>query len=293
VVAFSEWLERRRLSRIALVALLFPLPFLAVLSAAVVVLTTNTQGWRVAAQDCAVAMLVLVLFTTLAGGFWFEVGVGAGVTWSVAIFLGSLRRAGSLTLAVQTCVLLGVMAALAFALWNPDPQAYWEQVVRDLTARARSAGIEVGPGDLASGAAQVMTGVIAASAVASCLAALFLGSWWAGSVGGQSFGQEFQGLRMGRLLGAVAGVLGLLFLTGLRTTGDDLLIVLATGFVVQGLAVIHWHGARRRWPRLWPLALYLPLALVPALAALETLFLAMLGLLDNGYSLRRLRSKVV
>jgi hypothetical protein len=266
---------------------------LAVLSAAIVVLTTNVRGWRVAAQDCTAALFLLAILTALAGGFWFEIGVGAGVTWVLAVFLGNLRRSGSLTLAVQTAVLLGVIATLAFVLWSPDPQAYWEHVLRDLTARARAAGIEVGPGDLVPAAAQVMTGIMAASAVISCIAALFMGCWWAGPAGAGSFGQEFQALRMGRALGVVAGFLGVLFLTGLRTTGDDLLIVLATGFVVQGLAVIHWHGARRKWPKLWPLALYLPLALVPALAAFEITFLALLGLLDNGYGLRRVGSKVV
>jgi hypothetical protein len=82
-------------------------------------------------------------------------------------------------------------------------------------------------------------------------------------------------------------------LTAARPTADDLLIILGTGFVLQGLAVVHWHGARRNWPRTWPWALYLPLGLLPALAGIELLLLALLGLLDNGYSLRRAPDKVV
>jgi hypothetical protein len=40
--------------------------------------------------------------------------------------------------------------------------------------------------------------------------------------------------------------------------------------------------------------LYLPMALLPALAAVQMLVLALLGLLDNGFPLRRrLGSKVV
>ena len=116
MAGFSEWLIERRLSRIALIALLFPLPLLAVLSAAVVVLTTNTRGWRIAAEDCAAAMLALITLTAIAGGFWFEIGIGAGVTWLVAVLLGHMRKTGSLTLAVQTAVLLGVTGALAFLL---------------------------------------------------------------------------------------------------------------------------------------------------------------------------------
>jgi hypothetical protein len=134
---------------------------------------------------------------------------------------------------------------------------------------------------------------MSASVVASAVAALFIGCWWAGQIGGGRFSAEFRELRMGKVLGVLAGVIGLLFLTAARPTADDLLLVLGTGFVLQGLAVVHWHGARRAWFRGWPLLLYMPLGLLPALAGLELSLLALLGLLDNGYSLRRPVGKVV
>jgi hypothetical protein len=286
----GEWLATRRPARIALIAFLFPMPLLAVVSAALVAQAAITQGWRSASMECAAALVLLAAVTALAGGFWLEIGAGAAVTWLVAMMLGELRRAGSLALALQVAVLLGVAGAVAFTLWSRDPQAFWEQVLRDVAERAKSAGLEIGPADLLPGAARVMTGMMAASAVASSLAALFLGSWWADR---RNFGAEFQELRMGRVMGILAAGLGVLVLTGLRPAVDDLLLVLATGFVVQGLAVIHWHGARREWPRAWPVALYLPLALLPALAALELALLALLGLADNGYGLRRTGGKVV
>lgn len=293
MAGLADSLLGRRLPRIALIAVLFPVPLLAVISAAIVVAVTGTHGWRIAVQDCGGALLLLMALTALAGELSWGIGLGAAVTWLVAIGLGHLRQAGSLTLAVQSAVLAGVLGAVVFTVWSRDPQAYWEQVLKDLTQRARSAGIDVGPADLIPGAAQVMTGMMSASAVASSLAALFLGSWWAGKATGRGFGSEFQEVRMGRVLGVVAGIAGVLFLTSLRPGVDDILLVLGVGFVVQGLAVIHWHGARREWPKAWPLALYLPLALLPAVAAVEMLLLALLGLFDNGYSLRRTGGKVV
>lgn len=287
-----NWLAARRAVRIGLVALLFVLPLLAVVSAALVVLTAIASGWRVALQDCGVALLVVAGLAFAFGDSSGGIALGAAVTWLVAIGLGQLNRSGSLTLAVQAAVVAGVACVIGFVAWSPDPAAYWEEVLRDFTGRARSAGIDVGPADLIPGAAQVMTGMMSASAVASAIAALFLGSWWASGPGGGRFGPQFQSIRMGRVIGGIAGVCGLLFLTSGRTTADDLLLVLAVGFVVQGLAVVHWHGARRDWPRAWPVALYLPLALVPALAAIEMLLLALLGLVDNGFSLRRDRQVV-
>jgi hypothetical protein len=289
----ADWLAERRVSRIALIALFFPLPLLALVSAAVAVFAVGVRDWRVAAEDCAAALLLLAGGTALAGGYWLEISLGAVLTWAVSIALAHLRKAGSLTLAVQTAVLLGLAGALSFSLGSRDPQAYWEEVLRDLAGRAKTAGIEIGPPDLMAGAAQMMTGMMAASAVASSIAALLLGCWWAGRTGGRSLAAEFCELRMGRVLGLAAGVVGLLFLTAARPTADDLVLVLGAGFVLQGLAVIHWHGAKRGWPKRWPLLLYMPLALLPALAATELLLLALLGLVDNGYSLRRSRGNVL
>lgn len=289
---FRSWLLARRMPRIVLMAVLFPIPVMAIASAAIVAATASSHGWRVAAADACVSAALLMALTVLAGGAWFEIVVGAGVTWAIAAGLGQLRKVGSLNLAVQSSVLMGFIGALVFTLWSRDPHAYWEGVLRDLLGRVRAAGVDVGPDDVVPMAAQLMTGTMSASAVVSALGALFLGCWWSGGTDGRSFSAEFQGLRMGRVLGVLAGVVGLLALTGLRPSVDDLLLVLGVGFVVQGLAVIHWQGARRAWPRAWPLAVYLP-ALVPALAVLELLGLALLGLVDNGYSLRRESGKVV
>jgi len=287
MAGLGNWLAGRRGTRVVLVALTFLLPLLAVVSAAVVVVTTITHGWRTAAQDCVLALLLLLVLAAAAGGALTGIAVGAAVTWLVAGGLGQLKRVGSLTLAVQAAILAGLACVVGFYAWSADPAAYWEQVLGDFTERARTAGIDVGPADLVPGMAQVMTGTMSASAVASAMAALFLGSWWAAGEGERGFGAEFRAVRMGRVIGVLAGLVGLLFLTSLRTTADDLLLVLAVGFIVQGLAVVHWHGSRRGWPRPWPLALYLPMALVPALAAVEMLLLALLGLADNGFGLRR------
>ena len=72
-------------------------------------------------------MLVVTVLTAAAGELSLGIGAGAAVTWLVAIGLGHLRRVGSLTLAVQSAVLAGVIGAIAFMLWSRDPQAYWEQ----------------------------------------------------------------------------------------------------------------------------------------------------------------------
>jgi len=279
----ADWLLERRPVRVVLMAVLFPMPLLAVGTAAIVALTTMARGWRHALADIAAAVTLVAVMTALAQGFWLQLSLGAGLTWLLALLLGQLRRSGSLNLAVQVAVLLGFLGALVFTVWSRDPHAYWEDVLRDFGERLRAAGIDLGPSELMPAAAQLMTGVMSASAVASSLGALFLGTWWA--AGSDVFRAEFRELRMGRVMGLLAAVMGALLLTSLRPSVDDLLLVLSVGFVVQGLAVIHWHAARRQWPRWWPLLLYMPL--VSAVGVTEMLLLALLGLLDNGLGLRR------
>ncbi|MBW7930203.1 MAG: hypothetical protein H3C57_02725 [Gammaproteobacteria bacterium] len=278
---------QRRAIRVALMVVLFPLPLTLVVSAAVVVLTTCVKGWRQALEDCAMALAVLVALTAISGGGWVEIGLGAALTWLLAVLLGALRNALSLALAVQVAVLIGVVAAIGFTLWVRDTQAFWERVLMDLAERASSAGLAMEPADFVPGAAQLMTGMMSASAVMSSVVALLLGSAWGDPARGRDFGSEFRNLRMGRVLTLLAALLMVLLLTGLGSLADDLLLVLAAGFVLQGLALVHWHGHAREWPRIWPLALYLPMALLPIAAVLELMGLAVLGLLDNVFSLRR------
>ena len=54
-----------------------------------------------------------------------------------------------------------------------------------------------------------MTGLIAVSAVTSSVVALVLGSWWSSAAGGPAFAPMFLSVRMGAVLGILAGPRGL------------------------------------------------------------------------------------
>ena len=289
----AGWLVRHRAPRIALMAALFPLPAFGVVSVAMVVLATQINGWRTAALDCAAALGLLLGLTMAGGGEWRGMGLGASLAWLVGLVLGAIRRPGSLNLPVQVAVLMGFAGVIVFHGIADDAQAYWAGVLRELTERATAAGMELGPTELLLGAAAWMTGVVAASAVASSVAALLLGSWWASRLGVGEVAGDFRSLRMGRVIGGLALLSVIAWLAGLRGLADDLWFVFGAGFALQGLAVVHWHAARRRWPRWWSFALYLPMLGLPALAAAELLVLAIVGVVDNAYSLRRATADVV
>jgi hypothetical protein len=274
-------------------AALFPLPLLGLASAATAALVTQAQGWRVALADCSIALGLLLALTLVTGGEWLAIGLGAALTWLVSVGLGALRRSAALTLAVQVAVLTGLAGVTAFALMVKDEQGYWAAVIREFAERATAAGMDLGPVESLLGLAGLMTGVVAASAVLTAVVALVLGSWWASQLGAGDVVPEFQALRMGRVIGALALLAVALSLTGWRSTADDLGLVLGAGFALQGLAVAHWQAAHRRWPRWWSLVLYGPMLLLPALAGAALLLLAVVGVVDNGWSLRRRAPNVV
>ena len=150
------------------------------------------------------------------------------------------------------------------------------------------------PGWLAT-VAGLMHGVIGASLLSTLMLALMLGLWLDRESDGDAdhWRRKFLAFRLGRVLSLAAVIAVVLLAAGLVSLGGGLLLVLGTGFVAQGLAVIHWTADHRGWPRIWPLALYVPLLLGAPPAGLVVLGLALAGLVDNGFELRRRRSNVV
>ncbi|MBM4197135.1 MAG: hypothetical protein FJ197_08580 [Gammaproteobacteria bacterium] len=282
MTALARWLGEHRAARIAATVALFPLPFIAIASAAIVAFTTIGKGWREAGQDILFGGAALAALAVIAGIGWLQLLGVAALSWSVAMLAAHLYRRWSLDLALQVLVLVGVAGAMALQLVQPDSAVYWRDVLGSIRETAITSGIEM-PAEVVAQAAEVMTGVMGAFFLGAAVMALCLGAWLAGG----GFSARFRELRMGRIIGALAAGLLVLASVGNADFADDLLIVILVGFILQGLAVLHWQAVRRAWPPYWAVAVYLPLVLVPAVGVLECGLLAIVGLLDNAVSLRR------
>jgi hypothetical protein len=290
----ASWLSSNRRSRIFLIAGTLLLPLVNLLSGAVVAMTAASSGWRTALADCLAGLGILVLLLALSGGPWDSAVVGALSMWAGALLGGHLLgRTGSFDLAVQVLVALAVLAVFGLGLILPDARSYWLPILEQLI---RSAGLpqsEGLPADWLGRLAALMYGVIGASVLMSVLLALLLGGSLAAPGDRAAWRRQVLHLRLGRALTGL-GLLGLAAIgIGLNEAGTGVLLVLATGFVAQGLAVLHWTADHRAWPRYWSVALYGPLMLSPSLAGLLLVGLATTGILDNLVSLRRHRTNVV
>jgi hypothetical protein len=288
MAGWGSWLLEHRATRVALIAGLFPLGLLSLLSVALVVFDAENRGWQTTLADCAVALAILTGVVLLAGGNPVPLALSAGGSWLIAGVVGLLTGMyGSLTLPIQALLLIALLSMTLFYLLVPDSAAYWAEFLREFSRQMGELGFQVTDPELLQPLASVMTGMVAGSATLTSVAALCLGTWWGSRAGGPPFRRMFLQIRMGFVIGGVAVLAGLGAMLGAQPFSGNVLLVLAVGLAVQGLAVIHWHAVERNWPRSVFLAVYLPLFLGPSVALITMFLLTALGFMDNWYGLRR------
>jgi hypothetical protein len=285
----------QRALRVILMAALFPVPFTNLLSGALPALISQRAGWRQGAIDTVLAVALLAALAALSGGEWWLAAGSAAVLWGSAVLAGQfIGRYGSMTLACQTLVAV-VCAAVGLAnLVVRDPQAVWQPWLEENFRKAGLPGLDGLPSERIGEIARLMHGVIGVGLLISVLLSVVIGTWLAARVGGHGLRSMFVRISMGRALAALALLVAVIGVAaGLPVGAGNLLLVLGTGLALQGLAVVHWVGQQRQWPAAWPLVLYGPLVLIPPLAGIELLLLAVLGFVDNWHALRRARPDMV
>ncbi|TFG84422.1 MAG: hypothetical protein E4H19_10235 [Chromatiales bacterium] len=294
----AGWLRKSRWARIGAIVITFLLPLTNVLSAAILVMAARGAGWRSAAVDAGASLVLLaglVQLTSEAGTAAPGPAVlGAGALWGGALLAGVvLRRYRSVDLAVQLVVVITLLGLALASVLIPDSRAYWQPI---LEALIKTAGLpQVGglPDGWLATVAGLMHGVIGASLLSTVILAVMLGLWLDREVADGDWRRQFLELRLGRVLSAGVVVATVVVFAGFPSLGGGALLVLGTGFMAQGLAIVHWTADHRAWPGIWPLALYAPVLLGAPPAGLLLLALAIAGLVDNGFSLRRRRTNVV
>lgn len=286
---FGSWLIERRIARVALIAAL--LPFFGIVSAAIIVCVAIVKGWREALIDCLIALGILVGLTSMSGEGVQQVLFSGISTWGIALLMGGLTGVyGSLTLAIQAIVMLCCIAIMGFAVIVDDPAGFWGPILQMIAGQMQGFGIELADSNAIMDLVPIMIGLFAAGTIASSIVALLLGCWWAGGARGAEFRDLFLGMRLGYVIGGIAAVAGIGSLLGFQPLAGNLLLVAGTGFLFQGLAVVHWHAARRRLPWFMLIPVYLPLLMGSSLFVMALLLFAAVGFIDNWYGLRRAKT---
>ncbi len=266
------------------------MPPLSILSGAAVALTTLRAGVRSGAVVVLGSIGFVAVLAGLTPGSMSPNTVYLGVLWLVLLAMSwLLRETRSLALTTVATGLLGMMGIAVTYLILGDVTGWWESVLPPLLEPAMQPGGPLADPELArqilEGLPKVMTGYIAAGLVLNTVLCLYLARGWQAKLfnpGG--FRSEFYEMRFGvkaALLSMTVLALVLVPMGGLSSAAAEILIVVLSLYVIQGLAIIHAVVAKRKMHVAWLVVSYIvALFISPQLVAL-------LGLADTWTDFRQ------
>lgn len=254
------------------------MPPLSILSGAAVALTTL----RVSMRSGAVVVLGSIVFVAVLAGFtpgsmspnMLFLSVLWVFTWGMSWLLRETRSLGLITV---TSGLLGMLGIAVTYLILGDVASWWEGVLPPLLEPAMQPGGPLADPELArqilEGLPRVMTGYIAAGLVLNTVLCLYLArSWQAKLFNPGGFRSEFYEMRFGAkaaLLSMAILALVLVPMGGLSSAAAEILIVVLSLYVIQGLAIIHAIVAKKKMHVAWLAVSYIvALFISPQLVAL-------------------------
>jgi hypothetical protein len=274
------------------------LPPLSVVSGAVIALVTLRNGLRpglvvMLGSTAFVALLAYVSLGNVLAGMVF-----LAMLWlPLWILAWVLRESRALALATVAAGMLGIIGVVAMYVIVGDVSGWWQQVLMTMFEPAIEAG---GPfadratvEQILTDLSKIMTGIAAAGISLNAVMCLYLArAWQAQLYNPGGFRDEFYALRLGQrlaLLSMVFIALSLLPLGVVSNISGEIVIVLLSLYVLQGLAVLHAIVAQRKLHIAWLVVVYLVMLFVlPQLMVL----VAVVGLVDTWADFRRRLTKI-
>ena len=276
----------------ALLALAFA-PFLVV-TGGIVCLSGLRHGGNAGLKVASSAVLIsggLVLLLTKGSTIIFVLAVALIPLVGLSVLL---RLSESQGLTIMAAGLLSFAYAAGMRFIIPDVDAFWLQRLSQFREAVEAQGGQF----LTSTELTMVAGMMHASTILLVMlfftGALLLGRWWQASLynpGG--FGGEFRHLLLPRsvmIAAAIVSVGALLVLStdgSLSLLGDALLLVMIL-FALQGLAIVHYRGAKKGVANTFFVFLYIFLVILPHFVGA---ILAFVGIVDNVADFRKLRGK--
>ncbi len=269
------------------------MPPLSMLSGAAVALTTLRSGMR----SGAVVMLGSTAF--VAGLAWLSLGnalpalMFLGMLWLPLWVLGwVLRETRSLALTSIAASVFAIIGIIATYLILGDVTSWWKETLTALFEPAMEAGGPLADPELVekvlADLSKVMTGIAAAGFMLNTIMCLYLARGWQAQLfnpGG--FRSEFHELRFGykaAMVSMAVIVLSMLPLGGLSHMATEIMIVVLSLYIIQGLAMIHAVVAIKKMHVAWLIGVYMvTFFILPQLMAV----VALLGLVDTWVDFRQ------
>ncbi len=241
-------------------------------------------------------LLICTVLTGILAQLLFGQGIPVALTslmiwapvWIAAWVLNETRSLSIAALALSGLAMLGVL--LVFAAFG-DPTSWWLDRMQMIIAQVRTGtGTEVDLSSLDKLAQQVapmMTGSLAAGLALAAFGCLVLGRWWQSLLlKPGALREEFFALRLNRglsLLGAGVLILAIVGSGIVGVLAKQWALIVLMPFLFVGLAVLHATLAKRKSGRVWLIAIYVLMTLMPQFM----LMVAFTGILDPWVDLRK------
>ena len=282
---------------VGMAVLAMMLPPLSLLSGAVIALVTLRNGPRsgvvvMLGSTAFIGVLAYLSFGNAAAGLVF-----LGLLWLPLWILGwVLRATRALALATAVAGMLGIVGVVAMYAFIGDISSWWQQVLMAMFKPAmEQGGVLAEPAEVEVILAQlstIMTGIAAAGMTLNTIMCLYLArAWQAQLFNPGGFREEFRGLRLGRglaILSLAFIATSLLSLGTVSNMAGEIVIVILSLYILQGLALLHAVVAQRNMHVAWLVVTYLLMLFVlPQL----TVLVALMGLVDTWVDFRRRLAK--
>ena len=271
------------------------LPLAGIFSGAVIVLLVLHHGVRRAMMYALLAAAVLAFIALLSGGSAPQMAFAALMSWLPAYVLAALLgNWRSLTLTLQVSVIAASVGLLGFYAVLGDPSVFWSSWLADEAAMLfREMGLHEQAAALVenqAAIAQQMTVLFVFTIWSMYVFGLLLGyALYSASLEQKSVFGRFCDLNFGRVLALIMAVASVAAVLSGAVWLRNFAFLVFVVFWIQGLAILHWLHAERRFPAVLLVVVY---ALIPLLSALPVLSFAVVGYTDAwfGYRTRSART---
>ena len=287
----AAWLVRRPQNAVLGLAATYILllPLAGVFSGAVVVLLVLHHGVRRAMMLALLAAAILAMLALLTGSSAPQTALAALLNWTPAFVLATLLgNWRSLTLTLQVSVIVALAGLLGFYVVLGDPTVFWSSWLADEAATLfREMGLHEQAAALLenrASIAQQMTVLFIFTIWSLTIFGLLLGyALYQASLGKKSVFGRFCDLNFGRVLALIMAVASVAAVLSGAIWLRNFAFLVFVVFWIQGLAILHWLYAERRFPAILLVIVY---ALIPLLSALPVISFAVVGYTDAWFAYR-------
>ena len=281
----AAWLVARPERAIFVLIATFLLPITQIIGSALLVLMVLSQGPARTAILAGMSFAAILMFALVSAVSVSQAVEVALTIWLPGMVLALLfQRLRSLTLLLQSTVLIAMVVIIGLYLVLGDPADYWRDLLERFASMWRDAGLQKESEifDQLQPYAPQMTGIFVAIGWLFYVVAFLAGYAAYVSLPGQSYGfGRFSDLNFGRVLALILALTSVVAIFSSAIWIQNFAFVLFIVFWLQGMAMLHWLKGQKRLPGFVLVAVY---ALTVLLGPLLVTAVGVMGYTDAWFN---------